>query len=76
MLMVPFSRRMRRSASRLGLMARVLLMLTIGLAGVAGLTGCGTSNGFFAHQQQTYDINVVASSGTLTHSATVTLIVE
>ena len=76
MLLLPFSRRMRRSASRFGRMAAVLLLLIAGAAGVAGLTGCGASTGFFGQAQQTYNVTVVATSGTLTHSTIVTLTVE
>ncbi len=76
MLLLPFARRMRRSAGRLRRIAAVLLLLVAGVAGVAGMTGCGASNGHVTQPQRIYKISVVATSGTLTHSATVTLIVE
>ena len=76
MLLLPFSRRMRKNARRLARATSLALLLLAGLAATAGLTGCGTTSGFFAQQQQTYNIVVTGTSGTLTHSTTVTLTVE
>jgi trimeric autotransporter adhesin len=43
---------------------------------MAGLSGCGTNNGFFGQPSQTYTITVTATSGTLSHATTVTLTIE
>ena len=42
----------------------------------ATLTGCGAQNGFLSQSPQTYTLTVIATSGTLQHSQTVTLIVQ
>jgi len=40
------------------------------------LTGCGVGEGIFAQPQQSYTVTVTGTSGTLSHSATVTLTVQ
>lgn len=75
-LLLPFSTRLRRSARKLGRagsFAALLLLLIGGLAGVAGLTGCGASNGFLGQSPKNYTITVTATSGTLQHTSTVIL---
>jgi large repetitive protein len=52
----------------------VLVLLTAGL--MATLTGCGSQNGSSQESSQTYTLTVTATSGTLQHSQTVTLIVQ
>jgi hypothetical protein len=76
MLLLPFSRRLRRSARKLGRGASLALLLLLSLGAVAGLTGCGAGNGFFAQPQRTYNVTVTATSGALTHSSQVMLTVE
>ena len=54
-----------------------MLLLVLLMAGVAAtLTGCGSTNGFMLQSPGTYTLTVTASSGTLQHSQTVTLIVQ
>jgi MBG domain/Bacterial Ig-like domain (group 3)/Putative Ig domain len=76
LILLPFAGRLRRTGKRLGGMLSVLLLLVAGMAVAAGISGCGSSSGFFAQQQQSYTVTVTGTSGPLTHSATVTLTVE
>jgi hypothetical protein len=75
LLLLPFARRMRRAGKGMGRMMSGLLMLGMGLAAVAGLSGCGSTNGFFG-QQKTYTVTVTGTSGALSTFTTVTLTVE
>jgi hypothetical protein len=68
---------MRRSAKRFGRMMSLLLLRAAAISTMAGLTGCGgNSNNHSGQTQQTYDVTVTGTSGTLSHSATVTPTVE
>ncbi len=68
--------RLRRQGRRLSKITTLLLLLGCTLAG-ALMTGCSSSgSGFFAQAVQSYGINVTATSGSLQHTATVTLVVE
>ncbi len=74
LLLLPFfaSRRMRRVLRQTPLLTVALLLFTLG--SVAGLAGCGTSGQVV--QPQSYPITVTGTSGTISHSVTVTLIVQ
>jgi hypothetical protein len=50
-------------------------LLLLGVVGAIGQSGCGSS-GFFAPGQASYTITVTATSGTLSHSTTLTLKVK
>ena len=76
LLLLPFAGRLRRAGRRLGRTVSLLLLLGAGLAAAAGLSGCGSSSGFFGQPQTTYTVTVTGSSGALSHSTTVTLTVE
>ncbi len=54
---------------------RLLLWLLFGLTSLGAISGCG-SGGYFNLSQQTYTITVTGTSGTVTHSSTVTLTVQ
>ena len=76
LLLLPFgvSRKGREALKRTRPLTALGVLLFLG--GMAGLTGCGTSNGFFGQPQQSYTITVTATSGTLVHLTTVVLNVQ
>ena len=76
LILLPFAGRLRRTGKRLGRMASMLLILAAGMAASAGLSGCDANTGFFGQAQKTYVVTVTGTSGALSRSATVTLIVE
>jgi hypothetical protein len=75
-LLLPFAAKWRRAGKQLGRAISLLLLLAVGAAALAGLSGCGTSNGFFDQQQKSYVVTVTLTSGALSHSTNVTLTVE
>jgi hypothetical protein len=76
LILLPFAGRLRRAGRRMSRMLSILLLMVAGMAAVAGLSGCGSTNGFFAQQQQSYTVTITGTAGALSHSTTVTLIVE
>jgi ABC-type transporter Mla subunit MlaD len=76
LLLLPFAGKLRRAGKRLGRMMSLLLLLAAGVSALAGLTGCGAGIGFFGQAQKTYTVTVTGTSGTLSHSTSVTLTVE
>ncbi len=76
LLFVPFgiSRKGREALRKSRPMTAFGVLLLLG--GLAGLTGCGTSNGFFGQPGASYTITVTGTSGTLVHSTTVVLNVQ
>ena len=57
-------------------MGRMLLLVLLMAGMTATLTGCGSQNSLPAQSPQTYTLTVIATSGTVQHSQTVTLIVQ
>jgi hypothetical protein len=77
LLLLPFAGRLRRAGQRMPRALPGLLLAAAALVVGAGVSGCGsTGSGFFAHPQQTYSVVVTAASGSISHSTTVTLIVQ
>jgi len=75
-LLLPFIGRLRRAGKRLGRKLSVLLLIVIGVAAMAGLSGCSSTSGFFDQLTNSYTIAVTGTSGTLSHSTSVTLTVQ
>ena len=80
MLLLPFSRRLRRKASLLHPLSLCIALL-LSLAAIGSIAGCGTGSGFLGQGQQSYTVNVVGtvtatSSVVLPHAGTVTLTVQ
>jgi len=73
LLQIPFAGRMRKAGKRLGRVLSVMLLLAVGLAASAGLSGCGFSSGYFGQAPVTYTIQVTVTSGALSHSTSFTL---
>ncbi|MGA9670615.1 MAG: chitobiase/beta-hexosaminidase C-terminal domain-containing protein [Terracidiphilus sp.] len=67
--------RMRRRGLKLSQMLSLLLVLCGIVVGTA-LTGCGSTNGFFAQTPETYNIEITVTAGNVEHTATVTLEVQ
>jgi len=76
LLLLPFAGRLRRSAKRLAGTMTLLLMLLGGMFAMTALSGCISGGGWFAQQPQTYTVTATGTSGALSHSSTVTLIVQ
>jgi hypothetical protein len=76
LLLLPFSKRMRRTARKLGRLGHIALLLILTGAALVGATGCGAKTGYFAQPQKTYTVTVTGTSGNLSHAASVTLTVE
>ena len=78
LLLLPLAgaRRMCRNGRAAGRYLYLMLVLLTGAVATAGLTGCGSGNGFFGHAPQTYNITITATSGTIQHSVNTTLIVQ
>jgi predicted PurR-regulated permease PerM len=76
LILLPFAGRLRRTGRRMGRILSILMLAVLGIAAVAGISGCGSTSGFFAQQQQSYTVTITGTAGSLSHSTTVTLIVE
>jgi Bacterial Ig-like domain (group 3) len=76
-LLLPFAGRLRRAGKQMPRTLSGLLLAAAALAVGVGVSGCAsTSSGFFGHPQQTYSVVITATSGSISHSTTVALIVQ
>jgi Bacterial Ig-like domain (group 3)/MBG domain (YGX type)/NHL repeat len=75
-LLLPFAVSLRRSGKRMARMSSLLLILIAGAAAIAGLSGCGSGNGFFAQAPQSHDLTITVTTGALAHSTHIRLNVE
>jgi subtilase family serine protease len=73
LLLLPFAGRLRRKVKRHLRLASVLLYSISVWAAMAALNGCESLSGFTGQSPQTYTVIVTGTSGTLSHSTTVTL---
>jgi hypothetical protein len=69
-------KRLLRGGGTAGRYLFMAVLLLAGVAATAGLTGCGTGNGFFGHAPKTYNITITAASATIWHSVNATLNVQ
>jgi CSLREA domain-containing protein len=76
LLLLPFAGKLRKSGKRLGRMLMVLLLLFAGGAAMAGMSGCGSTNGIFGQMPKAYTVTVTGTMGTVSHSTTTILIVQ
>lgn len=72
-MLLPWSRKIRQTAGKRGGAACALLLILAGTL-LAGLVGCGS--GSSSAPQKIYPMTVTATSGTLSHSTTITLTVK
>jgi hypothetical protein len=70
-MLLPLHGKIRQAAGKCGRSACVLLLILAGTL-LAGLQGCGGSSA----AQKVYTMTVTATSGTLSHSTTLTLTVQ
>ena len=75
LFVLPFAVMLRAPRNRKA-WALSLLLLAASLVTMSGLTGCGSSNGFFAQCTQSYTVTVTVTTAALSHSTNVTLNVE
>jgi sugar lactone lactonase YvrE len=76
LLLLPLAGIRRRLGKTLGRTIFTLLLLVAGASAMAGLSGCGATSGFFGQAETSYNVLITATSGSLSHSTSVTLTVQ
>ena len=77
LLLLPLAGRFRRTGRRLSRMLSLMLLVAAGLTAAGALNGCGgVSTGYFGQAPATSSITVTGTSGSLNHTASVSLTVE
>jgi sugar lactone lactonase YvrE len=76
-LLLPMAVRIRRMGEGLRRFSSDMILLFVFAIGIVSLSGCGAkASGYFAQAQKSYTIAITATSGSLSHSTTVTLVVQ
>jgi hypothetical protein len=77
LFLLPFAtlRRFRRAAGSLSRALSIGVIVLVGSAALAFLTGCG-SNGYLGQASRNYTLTVTAASGALAHTASLQLNVQ
>jgi hypothetical protein len=65
----------RRNRKRFGRLLFVVILLGGALSSMA-ITGCGADSSFFIQQAQNYTLTITATSGSVKHVATITLMIQ
>ena len=77
LLLLPLAGRFRHTGRRLSRMLSLMLLVAAGLTAAGALNGCGgVSSGYFGQAPVTSSITVTGTSGSLNHTASVSLTVE
>jgi streptogramin lyase len=76
MLLLPFARRIRRTGRRMSKIVSVILLMLASLVATAGLSACGSTNGFFSQGAKSYDVRITVTSGSVSRSTNMTLTVQ
>ncbi|WP_348270073.1 Ig-like domain repeat protein [Edaphobacter paludis] len=76
LIFLPFFGRLRKGEKQLRGAVVILVLLMAGLAASLGLTGCGSSNGFFAQAQKSYDVTMTLTAGSMTQTTNITLTMQ
>jgi hypothetical protein len=77
LLFLPFAGKMRRSSHGLRRLGCLIILLAAGAASLVSLSGCGAKpTGYFGQAEKSYTVSIIATSGSLTHSTSVTLVVQ
>jgi len=77
LLLLPLAGRLRRAGRAFSRMLSLLLLAAAGMTAAAALNGCGgVASGYFGQSPATSSITVTGTSGSLNHSASVSLTVE
>ena len=75
LLLLPFAYKLRRAGKRMSRTISLMLFLAVSLAAVTALGGCGGSSSSNT-QPSDYTLTVTATSGTVSSSTILTLIVN
>jgi hypothetical protein len=77
LILLPFASRLRRSARPINKMASLLIVVLASVALAAALTGCGgSSSSTSSPAPQSYTLTVTATTGSLSHTTIVSLMVD
>jgi hypothetical protein len=77
LLLLPLVGIRRRLGKTLGRAMFTLFLLVAAASATVGLTGCGAKDsGFFGQAEKTYNVLITATSGSLSHSTSVTLTIQ